>query len=81
MFRIAAGLFSKLAERGIGVEMIIQSVMRGGVNDIAFLVKEALLGGHRGLQRLYAQKLMLRVLPMIRRLGGIGCRNWPVGIS
>jgi len=41
---IAAGLFSRLAERGIGVEMIIQSVMRGDVNDIAFLVKETLLG-------------------------------------
>jgi len=41
---IAAGLFSRLAERGVGVEMIIQSVMRGDVNDIAFLVKETLLG-------------------------------------
>ncbi|WP_213697278.1 aspartate kinase [Acetomicrobium sp.] len=41
---IAAGLFSKLADRGVGVEMIIQSVMRGDVNDIAFLVKETLLG-------------------------------------
>lgn len=41
---IAARLFSGLADRGINVEMIIQSTMRGQVNDIAFLVKKGLLG-------------------------------------
>ena len=41
---IAAKLFGGLAERGINVEMIIQSTMRGQVNDIAFLVKKGLLG-------------------------------------
>jgi len=41
---IAAKLFSGLAARGIHVEMIIQSTMRGQVNDIAFLVKKGLLG-------------------------------------
>ncbi|MFA0888632.1 MAG: aspartate kinase [Synergistales bacterium] len=41
---IAARLFVGLAERGITVEMIIQSTMRGQVNDIAFLVKKGLLG-------------------------------------
>ncbi|NLH95213.1 MAG: aspartate kinase [Synergistaceae bacterium] len=41
---IAAKLFSGLAGRGIHVEMIIQSTMRGQVNDIAFLVKKGLLG-------------------------------------
>ena len=41
---IAAKLFGGLAQRGIAVEMIIQSTMRGQVNDIAFLVKKGLLG-------------------------------------
>lgn len=41
---IAARLFVGLAERGIPVEMIIQSTMRGQVNDIAFLVKKGILG-------------------------------------
>jgi aspartate kinase len=41
---IAARLFGGLAERGIAVEMIIQSTMRGQINDIAFLVKKGLLG-------------------------------------
>jgi len=35
---IAARLFSGLAHEGICVEMILQSVMRGQINDIAFLV-------------------------------------------
>lgn len=37
---IAALVFSGLAEQDISVEMIIQSVMRGQINDIAFLVKK-----------------------------------------
>ena len=37
---MAAGLFSSLAEQGVGVTMIIQNNMRGGVNDIGFLVKK-----------------------------------------
>jgi aspartate kinase len=41
---VAARLFFSLADRGVGAEMIIQSVMRGQVNDIAFLVKKSLLG-------------------------------------
>jgi aspartate kinase len=41
---VAARLFSALADRGVGAEMIIQSVMRGQVNDIGFLVKKSLLG-------------------------------------
>lgn len=41
---IAAGLFGKLSAGGVGAEMIIQSVMRGQVNDIAFLVKKEILG-------------------------------------
>jgi len=35
---IAATLFTGLAREGICVEMILQSVMRGQINDIAFLV-------------------------------------------
>ncbi|MFP4482669.1 MAG: aspartate kinase [Thermovirgaceae bacterium] len=41
---IAAGLFGRLSVGGVGAEMIIQSVMRGQVNDIAFLVKKEILG-------------------------------------
>jgi len=41
---IAASLFSALADRGVAAEMIVQSVMRGQVNDIAFLVRKEHLG-------------------------------------
>ncbi|MDO4987993.1 MAG: aspartate kinase [Synergistes sp.] len=37
---IAARFFANLAEKGVGVEMIIQNNMRGGMNDIGFLVKK-----------------------------------------
>lgn len=37
---VAARLFTSLASHGIGTEMIIQNNMRGGVNDIGFLVKK-----------------------------------------
>ena len=37
---IAARLFTNLAERGVGAEMIIQNNMRGGMNDIGFLVRK-----------------------------------------
>ena len=37
---VAARLFSSLAQYGISAEMIIQNNMRGGVNDIGFLVKK-----------------------------------------
>ena len=42
---VAGRLFSSLAERGIGVEMIIQNNMRGGLNDIGFLVKKEYMDG------------------------------------
>lgn len=42
---IAGKLFASLAERGIGPEMIIQNNMRGGFNDIGFLVRKDLLDG------------------------------------
>lgn len=41
---VAARLFSGLAEGGVGAEMIVQSVMRGQTNDIAFVVKKSSLG-------------------------------------
>ncbi len=41
---IAARVFSPLSEAGVGAEMIIQSIMRGQVNDIAFLVRKEFLG-------------------------------------
>jgi aspartate kinase len=37
---VAGRLFSNLSARGIGAEMIIQNNMRGGLNDIGFLVKK-----------------------------------------
>lgn len=37
---VAAGVFSALADRGIGAEMIVQNNMRGGMTDIGFLVKK-----------------------------------------
>ena len=45
---MAAGLFSSLAEQGVGAMMIIQNNMRGGVNDIGFLVKKTDL--EKGIQ-------------------------------
>lgn len=38
---VAAKLFTNLADNGVGTEMILQNNMRGGVNDIGFLVKKA----------------------------------------
>lgn len=37
---VAARLFISLADGGVGAEMIVQNNMRGGVNDIGFLVKK-----------------------------------------
>lgn len=54
---IAGELFSALGSAGIGVEMIIQSVMRGNVNDIAFLVKKEILGETLDLCRIFAQRV------------------------
>ncbi|MDR1132576.1 MAG: aspartate kinase, partial [Synergistaceae bacterium] len=42
---VAGRLFSNLAERGVGAEMIIQNNMRGGLNDIGFLVRKENLDG------------------------------------
>jgi len=37
---VAGRLFTSLAERGVGAEMIIQNNMRGGLNDIGFLIRK-----------------------------------------
>jgi aspartate kinase len=37
---VAAKVFTPLAELGIGVEMIVQNNMRGGITDIGFLVRK-----------------------------------------
>ena len=37
---VAAKVFSPLADRGVGVEMIVQNNMRGGITDIGFLVRK-----------------------------------------
>ena len=51
---VAARLFSDLASAGVGAEMIVQSVMRGQMNDIAFIVKRSLLGEAIGICRTFA---------------------------
>lgn len=38
---VAARLFTSLSDEGVGTEMIIQNNMRGGVNDIGFMVKKS----------------------------------------
>jgi aspartate kinase len=42
---VAGRLFTSLSDRGIGAEMIIQNNMRGGLNDIGFLVRKENLDG------------------------------------
>jgi aspartate kinase len=37
---VASKVFSPLAGRGIGAQMIVQNSMRGGMTDIGFLVKQ-----------------------------------------
>ena len=37
---VAGRLFTGLAERGVGAEMIVQNNMRGGLNDIGFLIRK-----------------------------------------
>ncbi len=54
---IAAGFFTLLAKNGIPVEMIIQSVMRGDMNDIAFLVRKEDLGKATQVTREYVEKV------------------------
>lgn len=51
---VAARLFSDLASAGVGAEMIVQSVMRGQMNDIAFIVKRSTLGEAMAICRAYA---------------------------
>ena len=42
---VAGRLFTNLSERGVDAEMIIQNNMRGGLNDIGFLVRKESLDG------------------------------------
>ena len=51
---VAARLFSALAKEEVGAEMIVQSVMRGQTNDIAFIVKASLLGKAMDICRQFA---------------------------
>lgn len=54
---VAARLFSALAEAGVGADMIVQSVMRGQLNDIAFIVKKSCLDGAIGICRGFASEV------------------------
>ncbi|MDR1874288.1 MAG: ACT domain-containing protein [Synergistaceae bacterium] len=40
---VAAKIFTALAGRGVGVEMIVQNNMRGGITDVGFLVAKECL--------------------------------------
>ena len=37
---VAASVFSALAEKNVGVEMIVQNNMRGGMTDMTFLIRK-----------------------------------------
>ena len=37
---VAASVFSSLAEQNVGVEMIVQNNMRGGMTDMTFLIRK-----------------------------------------
>jgi homoserine kinase len=54
---VAAALFSALAEGGVGADMIVQSVMRGQLNDIAFIVKKSGLDGAIKICRKFAAEV------------------------
>ena len=54
---VASRLFSALAEDAVGAEMIVQSVMRGQTNDIAFIVKGSLLGKAMDICRQFALEI------------------------
>lgn len=54
---VAARLFSALAGEEVGVEMIVQSVMRGQTNDIAFIVKGSLHGKAMDICRQFALEI------------------------
>ena len=54
---IAGRLFSSLAESGIGAEMIIQNNMRGGLNDIGFLVRKEFLDGTIDVCRTFSKDI------------------------
>jgi aspartate kinase len=54
---VAAGFFTLLAENRIAAEMILQSVMRGGMNDIAFLVRKEDLGKAIEVTTEYVEKV------------------------
>ncbi|NLB83359.1 MAG: homoserine kinase [Synergistaceae bacterium] len=54
---VAARLFSALSAEKVGVEMIVQSVMRGQTNDIAFIVKGSLLGIAMDICRQFALEI------------------------
>ena len=54
---VAAGLFSALAGVGVGADMIVQSVMRGQLNDIAFIVKKSSLDCAMEICRAFASEV------------------------
>ncbi|MCF7934954.1 MAG: aspartate kinase [Synergistales bacterium] len=54
---VAARLLTELAEESVGVEMIIQSVMRGDVQDMAFLIRKDLLGEAIDVCRAFSKEI------------------------
>ena len=54
---VAATVFSALAEKNIAVQMIVQNNMRGGITDIAFLVRKKRLDDAIDICRQTAEKI------------------------
>ena len=54
---VASRLFTELADSGVATDMIVQSVMRGQVNDIAFLVRSKDLSAAIDITRRFAGEI------------------------
>lgn len=54
---VASQIFTPLAEKNIGAEMIVQNSMRGGMTDVGFLVKKECLNDAIQLCRNIAQSV------------------------
>ncbi|MDO9508849.1 MAG: ACT domain-containing protein [Thermovirgaceae bacterium] len=79
---VAAKVFVPLSEAGVGVEMIIQSIMRGQVNDIAFLVRKEFLGEAIEVSRRTAREVGAQGVAFDTEIGkislvGAGLANHP----
>jgi len=68
---MAAEVFQALSSGGVSAEMIIQSVMRGQINDIAFLVKKESLGDAIDICRDIARKIKAQGVAFDTEIGKV----------